>query len=78
MSSSVPQAHRMSRGDIKLPIFNGNGLEDLDKNWILCEVVWTMRQVWDEAIKRAKMITTFRGRALDWYMKFYVVLVGIP
>ena len=24
------------------------------------------------------MITTFRGRTLDWYMKLFVVPVGIP
>ena len=32
-----------------------------------------MRQVQDEAIKKAHMITTLRGHALDWYMKLSVV-----
>ena len=63
--------------DIKLPILNGNGLEDLEKHWFLCEVVWTVKQVQEEAIKRAHMIVTFRVRALDRYMKFYVVPVGV-
>ena len=28
--------------DIKLPIFNGNGLEDLEQHWLLCNNVWTI------------------------------------
>ena len=56
----------MVGNDMKLPIFNGNGLEDPKKHWFLCEVVWTMRQVQDEAIKKDQMITTLKGCALDW------------
>ena len=55
----------MDGNDIKLPIFNGNGLEDPEQHWFLCEVVWTVRQVQYEAIKKSQMITTFRGRALE-------------
>ena len=62
--------------DIKLHIFNGNGLEDPKKHWFLCEFVWTMRQVQDEAIKRDQMITNLRGHALEWYMKLYIVTKG--
>ena len=78
LSSSVSQVHRISGSDIKFPIFNGNGLEFIEQPWFLCEVVCTMRRVQDKAIKRAKMITNFRGRALDWYMMFYVVHAGTP
>ena len=67
----------MVGNDIKLSIFNRNGLEDPEKHWFLCEVVWTMRQVQDEDMKKAQMITTLRGHALNWYMKFFVVPVGI-
>ena len=67
----------MDGNDIKLQIFNGNGLEDPEQHWFLCEAVWKVRQVQDESIKRAQMITTLRGRALDWYMKLFMVLVGI-
>ena len=45
----------MVGNDIKLPIFNGNGLEDPEQHWFLCEAV---RHVQDEAIKKAQMITT--------------------
>ena len=68
----------MVENDIKLPIINGNGLEDPKQHWFLCEVVWTMRHVQDEAIKKVEMITTLIGCAVDWYMKFYVVPTGIP
>ena len=51
----------MAENDIKLPIFNGNVLEDLEQHWFLCESMWTMRQVQDESIKKAQMITTLRG-----------------
>ena len=63
--------------DIKLSIFNGNGLEDPEKNWFLCESMWTMRRVQYEAITRAQMITTLRGHALDCYMNFYAVPTGV-
>ena len=55
---------------MNLPIFNGNGLEDNEQHWFLCKDVWTVRQVKDDIVKRAQMIKNFRGRALDWYMKF--------
>ena len=55
----------MVGNDIKFPIFNGNGLEDPGKHWFLCEVVWTVRQVQNDAIKKEQMITTLRGHALD-------------
>ena len=44
--------------DIKLPIFNGNGLEDPEKHWFLCESIWIVRQIQAEDIKREEMVTT--------------------
>ena len=37
----VPRMNRITRNDIKLPIFNGNGLEDLEQHWFLCKAIWT-------------------------------------
>ena len=68
----------MVGNDLQLLIFNENGLEDPEKHWFLCEVVWTVQRVQDEAIKKDQMITTLKGRALDWYMKFYVVSTIVP
>ena len=67
----------MAGNDIKRSIFNGNGLEDLEQHWFLCGALWTMRQVQYETIKRDQMITTLRGCALEWYMKFSMVLIGV-
>ena len=36
-----------------------------------------MRQIQDENIKKAQMITTLQDHALDWYMKFSIVPVGV-
>ena len=65
LNSSIPQVNRMLRSDIKLTIFNWNGLEVLEKHRFLCENYWTVRKVQDEAIKKYHMITTFIGCALD-------------
>ena len=74
---AVPRTNIMVGNNIKPLILNENGFEDTYQHWFLCEFVWVMRQVQDEAIKRAQMITTPRGHALDWYMKFYVVQIGV-
>ena len=55
---------------MRLPIFIGDGSEDPDQHWFLCEVVCSIKQVTDEAVKRAQFSTTLRDRTLRWYMKF--------
>jgi len=54
----------------RLPIFKGDGSGDPDQHWFLCEVVWSIKQVTDEDVKRAQFSTTLRDRALNRYMKF--------
>jgi hypothetical protein len=29
--------------EMRLPIFRGDGSEDPDQHWILCEVVWSVK-----------------------------------
>ena len=67
----------MVGADIKLPIFNGNGLEDPEQHWFLCEVLWNLPHIQDENIKKEQMIMTLRGQVLDWYMKFSIVPVEV-
>ena len=55
---TIPPTNTMVGDDIKLPIFNGSGLEDLEQHWFLCEAVWTIQQIQDENIKKAQMIMT--------------------
>ena len=56
--------------DIKLPIFRGIRLEDPDQHWFLCEVVWSVKKVIDNDIKMAQLTTTFRDKALSWFIKY--------
>jgi hypothetical protein len=73
-SSSVhTQSRNLGRSmvdEMRLPIFRGDGSEDPDQHWFLCEAVWSIKQVNDEVVKRAQFSTTLRDRALSWYMKF--------
>ena len=67
----------MAGNDIKLSIFNGNGLEDPEQHWFQCESIWIMWRVQYEGKECDQMITTLRGCALDWYMKFSRVPIGV-
>jgi hypothetical protein len=55
---------------MRLPTFRGDGSEDPDKHWFLCEAVWSIKNVTDESVKRSQFSTTLRDRALSWHMKF--------
>jgi hypothetical protein len=55
--------------DMRLPIFRGDGSEDPDQHWFLCEVIWNIKNVTDEAVKRTHFSTTLRDCTLSWYMK---------
>ena len=56
--------------DIKLPVFRGTGLEDPYHHWFLCEAMWNVKQVIGNDIKMVQLTTTFRDRALNWFMKY--------
>jgi hypothetical protein len=56
--------------EMRLPIFRGDGSEDPDQHWFLCEVVWSIKKVSGEYVKRAQFSTNLRDRTLSWYMKF--------
>jgi hypothetical protein len=55
--------------EMRLPIFRGDGSEDPDNHWFLCEAVWNIKSITDEAIKRTQLNTMLRDHALSWYMK---------
>ena len=55
--------------DIKLPIFKGTGSEDPEQFWFLCEAVWNAKNITDLDVRTAQLITSFRDRALTWFMK---------
>ena len=68
-NTQPPRRNRMG-DDMKLPVFKGSGLEDPEQHWFLCEVVRSVKQVIDDDIKMAQLTTTFRDRALNWFMKY--------
>jgi hypothetical protein len=55
--------------EMRLPTFRGAGYEDPDQHGFLCEVIWSIKNVTHEALKRAQFSTTLRDCALSWYMK---------
>jgi hypothetical protein len=62
-------------GLMRLPIFRGDGSEDPNQHWFLCEAVRNIKNITDEAIKRNKFSTTLRDQTLSWYMKLVQGLV---
>ena len=48
----------MAMTDVRLPTFNGNGMEDPEQYWFLCEAVWMVCLVRGSDVKKAQMIMT--------------------
>jgi hypothetical protein len=48
--------------EMRLPTFKGDGSEDPEQHWFLCEVVWSIKNIIDEAVKGAQFSTTLRDR----------------
>jgi hypothetical protein len=38
--------------EMRLLIFKGDGYEDPDQHWFLCEAVWNTKNIIDEVVKR--------------------------
>ena len=55
----------MAGDEMKLPMFHGNGTDDPEQYWFLCEEVQTTRQIVDNDIKKIQLETSLRGRALE-------------
>jgi hypothetical protein len=61
--------------EMRLPIFRGDGSEDPDQHWFLCEAIWNIKNIADKAVKRNQFSTTLRDRVLSWYMNLVQGLV---
>ena len=55
---------------LRFPVFHGTGRDDAKKHWFTCEAIWSMKRIADEASKIAQSETTFRDKALRWYMNY--------
>jgi hypothetical protein len=43
---------RSMADEMRLPTFRGDGSEDPDHHWFLCEYLWSIKNITDETIKR--------------------------
>jgi hypothetical protein len=57
---------------IQLPGFQGEGLDDPEKNLFICDKIWETKKITDEDTKVVQLEITFRDCALDWYMGLVV------
>jgi hypothetical protein len=57
--------------EMRIHIFRGDGSEDPDQHWFLCESIWNIKSITDKAINRTHFITMLRDCALSWYMKLF-------
>jgi hypothetical protein len=55
---------------LRLPVFHGMGRDDVEQHWFTCEAIWSLKRVTDDATKIMQIETTFKDRALTWYMKY--------
>jgi hypothetical protein len=56
VTSSPPHTQSKNLGrsmvdEMRLPTFRGDGSEDPEQHWFLCEVVWSIKNITDEAVK---------------------------
>ena len=51
-STIVGIRHMKVGDDAKLPLFHGNGTEDPEQYWFLCEYVWSVKQITDDEVKK--------------------------
>jgi len=70
-SSATSSNKAMVGGEMRLPLLHGNGSEDPQQHWFLCEAMWRVKKVTDADMKANQMVTTFRDRELNWFMKFF-------
>ena len=66
----------MAGDEMKLPTFHGNGTDDPEQYWFLCEEIWTTQQTIGDDVKKSQLETTLTGCALEWYMRFMLVPQG--
>jgi hypothetical protein len=55
---------------MRFPFFYGMGKDDVVQHWFTCEEIWLVKRVRDYTAKIMQIETTFRDRALMWYMKY--------
>jgi hypothetical protein len=54
---------------LRLREFKGIGSRRPITTYVVCETIWTAKNVHDDGAKIVQLETTFKGHALVWYMK---------
>jgi hypothetical protein len=70
VTSSPPHTQSGTPGsfmvdEMRLAIFRGDGSENPHQHWFLCEFIWNIKNVTDEAVKRNQFSITLRDHALS-------------
>jgi len=71
ISSETTMNQPMAGCKMRLPLFHGTGSEDPQQHWFLCDALSRVKKVTDFDMKANQMVTTFRDRALNWYMNIF-------
>jgi hypothetical protein len=62
---------------LRFPMFHEMGRDDAEQHWFTCEEISYVKRITDEATKIAQLETTFRDRALMWYMKYKAIVSAV-
>ena len=55
---------------MKFPVFKGLGSEDPDQFWFVAKAMRIAKQIIDDHINKAQLVTTLQDRTLTWYIKY--------
>lgn len=55
---------------VKMDVFKVQGLEDPNLFWLLVEAMWKTKQINDNYMKKAQLVTTLQDIALPCYIKY--------
>ena len=60
--------------NIKLLDFHGIKKDDTNQHWLTYDSIWIVKKITYNKIKISHLETTFKYKALWWYMKYKVVI----
>jgi hypothetical protein len=47
--------------------------DDAKQHWFTCGAIWYVKRITNEAMEISQLETTFRDKALVWYMKYKAI-----
>jgi hypothetical protein len=55
---------------LRMPLFEGVESKYLEQHLFICDTIWIVKNIQDDDVNIVQLATTFRDRALLWYMKY--------